>query len=214
MGFFKKEIKTSTGLIIIFAASVLFVGGALSYWCYTDPNSYDTSKDATLVVSRSNTNTNLSNANANANVNSNINRNTNSSNGNNNSSVASSITYTNPTYGFTLTLPAIWSEYKVKSANIEGAVATFYFSLPTNDALHQASTTDTDAGYASVFAIGVMNKAEWTGDELQVRDYGSKIAENANYVFTSSTAQAQPSEAIFSAARAQIKTIIDSFTLK
>ena len=53
----KKKIKTSTGLIAIFAAVVIFFGGALTYWTYNDPNSYSTSTDAT-VVSKTNTNTN------------------------------------------------------------------------------------------------------------------------------------------------------------
>lgn len=70
----KKKIKTSTGLIAIFAAVVLFFGGAWTYWTYNDPNSYDNSSDSTLV-SRSNTN---SNANENTNALTNANANTNS----------------------------------------------------------------------------------------------------------------------------------------
>lgn len=205
----KKVIKTSTGLIIILAAVVLFFGGALAYWYYTDPNSYDNSKDATVVATKSNSNTNTTNANVNANAN--LNKNANSNNSN--STASTSITYTNSTYGFTLTLPAIWSTYKVKAANIEGSVATYYFQLPTSDSLYQTASSTNDAGYSSVFVVGVMNKAEWTGDELQQRDFGSKIAENASYVFTYSSAQAQPSEAIFTTARSQIQTIIATFTL-
>lgn len=215
MGFLKKEIKTSTGLIIVFAAAVLFVGGALAYWYYNDPNSYDTSKDSTIVATKSNTNTNTTNVNvntnANANANVNVNRNANSNNSN--SAVASPVTYTNSTYGFTLTLPSNWSTYKVKTAHIEGSVASFYFQVPTTDPLYQAASDTSDAGYASVFVIGVMNKAEWTGDELQVRDFGSKVSENASYVFTYSTSQAGPNEATFTAARLQISAIIATFTL-
>lgn len=209
MGFLKKEIKTSTGLIAVFAAAVLLVGGALAYWYYNDPNSYDTSKDATIVATKANSNTNSVNANTNANTN--VNRNANSNNSN--SAVASSVTYTNSTYGFTLTLPSNWSTYKVKTAHIEGSVASFYFQVPTTDPLYQAASDTSDAGYASVFVIGVMNKAEWTGDELQVRDFGSKVSENASYVFTYSTSQAGPNEATFTAARLQISAIIATFTL-
>lgn len=44
-----KEVRITTGLIIIFATAVLFIGGALSYFYYTDPNGYINSVDATLV---------------------------------------------------------------------------------------------------------------------------------------------------------------------
>ena len=50
----KKKIKTSTGLIAIFATVVIFFGGALTYWTYNDPNSYSTSTDATFITTKSN----------------------------------------------------------------------------------------------------------------------------------------------------------------
>jgi len=102
----KKGIKTSTGLIVIFAAAVLLVGGVLAYWYYTDPNSYLSSIDATQV--KSNTN-----ANANINANSNTNANT-------NSATADWKTYTNDTYGFSFKYPSSLraTDYSSKSAGL------------------------------------------------------------------------------------------------
>ena len=207
----KKKIKTSTGLIVIFAAVVLFFGGALSYWYYTDPNSYDTSKDSTIVATVQNSNTNTSNANGNGNAN--VNNNLNSSNANTNASAAGVLTYTNTAYRFTLTLPSTWSTYKVKQANIEGALNTYYFELPTTDPLYADATTTADAGYAAPFVIGVMNKSEWTGDELQQRDFGSKIGENANYVFTASYWQAEPTD-LSDTIAAEAINIVSTFKLQ
>ena len=89
----KKKIKTSTGLIAIFAAVVIFFGGALTYWTYNDPNSYDNSADATLVT-RSNTN---SNANSNKNTNANINTNS--------ARTTSDLTYTSLLGNFSFQVP-------------------------------------------------------------------------------------------------------------
>lgn len=46
----KREIKTSTGLIMIFASVVLFFGSALTYWYYNDPNNYGGSTDTSSVT--------------------------------------------------------------------------------------------------------------------------------------------------------------------
>jgi hypothetical protein len=124
---------------------------------------------------------------------------------------AASQTYTNPTYGFSLTIPNSWTGYKVKSVSIEGAVASFSFELPTTDSFYQADMSNSDAGYADVFSVNVMNKTDWEGDG---EAFGSKIAENSSYVFSSGSSQADPNEAIFTTARSQIQTIIDTFTLK
>lgn len=84
----RKKIKTSTGLIAIFAAVVLFFGGALTYWTYNDPNSYSSSTDST-VVSITNTNTNSS-------------------------ETANWKTYSNAKYGFGLTFTDDWKDYTIK----------------------------------------------------------------------------------------------------
>jgi hypothetical protein len=87
-----KEIKTSTGLIVIFAAAVLFVGGALTYFYYNDPNSYINSVDATTVA----------NTNANSTV----------------DETSDWKTYSNDTYGFSFKYPKEWESTK-KEETIE-----------------------------------------------------------------------------------------------
>ena len=94
----KKKIKTSTGLIAIFAAVVVFFGGALTYWTYNDPNSYSSSLDAT-VVSKTNTNTNAS-------------------------ETADWKTYTNTKYGFGLTFTDDWKDYTITETLTENPTST------------------------------------------------------------------------------------------
>lgn len=83
-----KEIKTSTALITIFAAAVIFIGGALSYFYYTDPNSYLSSIDATQVKSNGNANSAIDAA------------------------TADWKTYTNTTYGLSFKYPKEWESTK------------------------------------------------------------------------------------------------------
>lgn len=120
--------------------------------------------------------------------------------------------YTNADYGFHLTFTDPWQGYKFKKVPITGTVATYYVNVPTTDPFYQTATEHSDAGYAAPFAISVINKAEWTGSHEQMIDFGSKIAENANYVFTYGQWQAAPTD-IGEIIGNSIKTVIDSFTL-
>jgi hypothetical protein len=61
------------------------------------------------------------------------------------------------------------------------------------------------------FAVGVMNKYEWTGSEDQMMDFGSKIGENDKYVFTYSQWQAVPTDLDAATISSQVKEIIASF---
>lgn len=220
MNFLKKEITTSTGLIAIFGAAVILFGGAITYYYRMAPTTYDyevhdstitkTSTDSrsstTTSTSATAAETNSTSTNAPATVPA-----SNATSATTPAIAPTSIAYSNTDYGFALTLPASWEKYKVKKTVVEGEVATYYFELPTTDPLHVNATSTADAGYFSVFAIGVLNKSDWTGDELQVRDSGEKVGENASYVFTYSRAQANAQDlpTVFD----DLKSIIESFKL-
>ena len=85
----KKKIKTSTGLIAIFAAVVIFFGGALTYWTYNDPNSYSSSTDSTVVPTKV-----VEDA-----------------------ATADWVTYINTNYGFSFKYPKEWESTKVEAAS-------------------------------------------------------------------------------------------------
>lgn len=120
--------------------------------------------------------------------------------------------YTNADYGFHLTFTDGWTGYKVKKVALEGLVAAYYVNIPTSDPLYATATDSTYAGYAAPFCIGVMNKSEWTGDEMQVRDFGDKVGENATYVFTSSRWQATPTD-VKASITSTLAAVMSSFAL-
>lgn len=120
--------------------------------------------------------------------------------------------YTNSDYGFKLTFTDAWKGYKVKKVALEGTVANYYINMPTTDPFYKDETEMSYAGYAAPFVIGVMDKAGWTGDEMQVKDFGSKIGENAQYVFTGSSWQAGPDD-LLSSLGSSISAIIASFQI-
>lgn len=120
--------------------------------------------------------------------------------------------YTNADYGFHLTFADGWTGYRVKKVSLDGLVAAYYINIPTTDPLYKSATDHTYAGYAAPICIGVMNKSEWTGDEIQVRDFGDKAAENANYVFTVSRWQATPTD-VTAAITSTLTSVMNSFTL-
>lgn len=146
MGKPKKVIKTSTGLIAIFAAAVIFIGGAFTYWYYNDPNSYDNSPDSTLVT-RSNTN---SNANSNTNARSNVNANTNSV-----QNMAGFLRFDITDLGIYFQYPEEWATASLKASRADtGASKTITFS--GNDKMSVSYTsTDFTAGREGTFTEGM-----------------------------------------------------------
>ena len=146
----KKIIKTSTGLIIIFAAAVIFVGGAFAYWYYNDPNSYDNSPDATLVA-KSNTN---SNANANTNSLSNVNANTNSP-----LSMPDFLTYNITDLGIYFQYPKEWSTASMKTGTADTGVSNIIGFSGNQDIVVGYTSTDFTAGREGTFTEGInLNK--------------------------------------------------------
>lgn len=124
--------------------------------------------------------------------------------------------YTNVKYNFTLNLPCSWSTYKIKEADITGEIDTYYINLPTADALYTTATASDGhyAGYINVMAFGVMTKADWTGSEDQMREFGDKVGENANFVFTASRMNgAYPADLTASLTNAIFSQVMNSFKL-
>ncbi|MCL4386910.1 MAG: hypothetical protein M1355_00690 [Patescibacteria group bacterium] len=118
-------------------------------------------------------------------------------------------TYTNSTFGFSLTFPTPWEGYKVKEA--QGKY--IYFELPTTDPNFTDTSSTQDAGYVSMFAISVYTKAEWnamTAEERQME--GEVITETTDYVY--SWGQSQSGSDDTSARRADSESIIKTFKLK
>jgi len=143
----KKVIKTSTGLIVIFAAAVIFVGGAFAYWYYNDPNSYDNSPESTLVT-RTNTN---SNANANTNARSNVNANTNTV-----QNLAGFLRFDITDLGIYFQYPQEWATASLKASMADsGSSKTIIFS-GNNKMVVGYTTTDFSAGREGTF-IEMMN---------------------------------------------------------
>jgi hypothetical protein len=121
--------------------------------------------------------------------------------------------YQNTDYGFGLTFTDAWEGYKMKAVDLEGTVKTFYVNVPTKDPLNASETSTSYAGYAAPFAIGVIEKSKWQDDELFARDFGSKVGEKGDYIFTSSQWQACPTDLCSGDIASSLKTVMDSFTV-
>lgn len=123
------------------------------------------------------------------------------------------LTYTNSTYGFTMTFPAAWKGYKFKEANISGATMTYYVEIPSTDASATGDST-ADKGYYSPFAISVYTLDEWATVEASEGPKDTLITKNTKYAFGWSQANGVPPTDFTTAMQNEIKTIIASFKLK
>jgi hypothetical protein len=117
--------------------------------------------------------------------------------------------YTNATYGFSLTFPGdAWKNYKVieTTPTDNSAVKYLYFAVPTTDTAWKESGGE--SGYASPIAVSVYTQAQWASakDEPQT---GSSVGQNTNYVFTISGWQASPTD--LANTDFAVKSIISSF---
>jgi len=120
------------------------------------------------------------------------------------------LTYTNAQYGFTLTFPATWDGYKMKTATIEGATATYYINIPTTDTSFQGDTSS-DAGYYSPFVITVYTLDQWKAAQAAEGPKDTLIKQSDKYVFAWSQANGIPATDFTMSA--DIKTIIASLKL-
>ena len=103
---------------------------------------------------------------------------------------ATLISYVNSQYGFSMTLPASWSGYKIKSATFDGEVATLYVEMPTTDSSPASSTND--AGYYSPFAIGIYTPSQWTDIQAAGGPSDALITQTSQYVYAWSHANGIP----------------------
>jgi len=117
--------------------------------------------------------------------------------------------YNDKTYGYEITFPSGWETYKLfPISNIEGAEAAYYVALATKDTNY--TETGVDDGYASLFAITVYTKEQWTGAQAQEGPAPTKIAENDKYVIAYSLPNGGPASDLTTqreGALAVIKTI-------
>jgi hypothetical protein len=104
--------------------------------------------------------------------------------------VAATIQYTNASYGFSLTLPKTWANYKVKTVTADGAVAYLYVEMPTADDM--PATSSNDAGYYAPFALGVYTPTQWAEMESNGGPIDTVITKTSQYVFTWSHANGIP----------------------
>lgn len=122
--------------------------------------------------------------------------------------------YTNSTYGYSMTFNDKWAGYKIKTVVPTDGSATAYLhvNLPTTstDALWAKDGTTNLAGYASVMAINVFTPAQWAALD-GTPGQGTKLAENAHYVFSYSRAQDFPTD--LQAAASDIPTVVATFKL-
>ena len=123
------------------------------------------------------------------------------------------LTYTNKTYNFTITFDKKWAEWKIKYAKNDGITASYYVEVPTTDAQYKTEAGSHDAGYASMFAIGVWTKAEWAQTLQDPMQGETKLAENDKYVFSWSHAQACPDDVMAKGIWEDIDTVIKTFKL-
>ncbi|OGD57129.1 hypothetical protein A2V71_01695 [Candidatus Berkelbacteria bacterium RBG_13_40_8] len=123
------------------------------------------------------------------------------------------LTYTNSTYGFTMTFPADWKGYKFKEATLEGITQTYYVEIPTTDKNATGDST-ADKGYYSPFAISVYTLDQWAEVEASDGPKDTLITKDAKYAFGWSQANGVPPTDFTTAMSNEIKTIIASFKLK
>jgi hypothetical protein len=109
------------------------------------------------------------------------------------------MTYLNNDYGFQLTFPAGWENFKVDIDDkqvVKTGIAYVHFLIPTTDKSYPTATLSTGeklSGYADVITVSVWKKSQW---EKQINSAqckndptpdcpfeGSKLGVNSKYVF-------------------------------
>ncbi|MCX6763491.1 MAG: hypothetical protein NTZ97_02030 [Candidatus Moranbacteria bacterium] len=109
------------------------------------------------------------------------------------------LTYTNTDFGFQITLPKGWENFKVDINNkeaITNGTVYIHFLVPTTDKAYPYAILSNGSklnGYVDVIAITAWNKSEWdkqkNSQECKTNPNpgcpfeGSKLGESAKYVF-------------------------------
>ncbi|RJO62074.1 hypothetical protein C4544_01070 [candidate division WS5 bacterium] len=124
----------------------------------------------------------------------------------------SPLVYKNEEYGFQLTFPSNWSNYKVVKKDIDngdGTTApTFYVGIKVSNA---NSESVVGKGYADMFAISALTNDQWASMEAGEGPKPAYITKSSKYVFTWSPSQAGPDEVLDE--REEVQGIIDTFKL-
>ncbi|MDD5693074.1 MAG: SH3 domain-containing protein [Patescibacteria group bacterium] len=118
------------------------------------------------------------------------------------------LAYENTEYGFKLTFPSSWSGYKFYKKVMDDGSIVLYAELPTSDAAFATSSTS-DPGYASMFAISVLTQAQWDAVKNSEGPKPTYLGQNDKYIFAWSSAQANATD--LATQFKEIKTIIDTF---
>lgn len=136
--------------------------------------------------------------------------------------------YTNAQYGFQLTLPKGWENYKPivnETTGSKNVVAYVYIDLPTSDKTWPGDTDPKTGksmmGYASMFAVTVWSTNGYNAELKRCKTEsdpscpGSNVmsAKSDKYVFAISGPQAMPDDLLKSIADGYIETIGQSFRL-
>lgn len=121
--------------------------------------------------------------------------------------------YTNSTYKFSLTFTSSWTGCKFKAATIDGATATYYVEMPTTstDTIWTTAATDHDAGYASLFVLGVYTQAQWTAAIAQPAEIPSLVGTSGAYKIGYQPAQAYPTDLQTAGLASQVAAIMATF---
>lgn len=124
----------------------------------------------------------------------------------------SPLVYKNEEYGFQLTFPSNWSNYKVVKKDIDNGDGTtsptFYVGIKVSDANSDAVV---GKGYADMFAISALTNDQWASMETGEGPKPAYITKSSKYVFTWSPSQAGPDEVLDE--REEVQDIINTFKL-
>ncbi len=101
------------------------------------------------------------------------------------------LTYKNETYGFELTFPEDWEEFKILEKTVSGATKTWYVELPTTDTNWSLDTSTSDAGYVSFFAISAYTDSQWAENQAEPAP-STEITKVGEYTYGYTRAQAAP----------------------
>lgn len=122
------------------------------------------------------------------------------------------VIYINEKYGFQLTLPAIWKEYKAfegSSSFINTEIPSFSITMPTTD--EKWNEADVDAGYASLFALTVMTEAQWAEIKSQEGPIPAYLGKAGKYVVGAEYPNAGPEDPKFNSYLEDVKGILATF---
>jgi len=121
--------------------------------------------------------------------------------------------YTNSTYKFSLTFTSSWTGCKFKKVAIDGTTALYYVEMPTTstDPVWTVAASTHDAGYASLFALGVYTTNQWTDAIAQPAEIPAKAGTAGTFTIGYQPAQAYPEDLQTAGLASQVAAIMATF---